>query len=159
VQAIVAPASVASALITFQVIDRRPPVEHFRYVSRRVCRLQDVTRHVARYQRDRFVTQLDIKDSLEHEEEVIRLVVLMPDEGTLEFVTTMMSCPLNSATVRGAKWSENCPSFSTRFTFCDMSLPLLCNLDLSVDFKENFLRLAGAIQWFPNWVGRHRLPG
>jgi hypothetical protein len=41
--------------------------------------------HVARYQRDRFVTQLDIKDSLEHEEEVIRLVVLMPDEGTVEF--------------------------------------------------------------------------
>jgi hypothetical protein len=27
--------------------------------------------HVARYQRDRFVTQLDIKDTLEHEEEVI----------------------------------------------------------------------------------------
>src|SRR5262249_42634547 len=31
------------------------------------------------------VTQLDTKDPLEHEAEVIGLVVLMPDEGTVEF--------------------------------------------------------------------------
>jgi hypothetical protein len=41
--------------------------------------------HVARYQRDRFVTQLDIEGPLEHEEEVIGLVVLMLDKGTTEF--------------------------------------------------------------------------
>jgi hypothetical protein len=41
--------------------------------------------HLPRAQRDRLVATLDIEGSFEHEEEVIRVVVLVPDEGTAQF--------------------------------------------------------------------------
>src|SRR5262249_4611139 len=37
----VAVIAVVRALITFHVIDRRHPIEHFRHLSRRLCRLQE----------------------------------------------------------------------------------------------------------------------
>jgi hypothetical protein len=68
-------------------------------------------RHVA-------VRQPNRQAALEDQEEVIGVVVMMPDEVTLTF-TTITSCPLNWATVRGDQCSWNSVSFCSRLTTCE----------------------------------------
>jgi hypothetical protein len=65
---------------------------------------------IAGFEVDVFVSQSDGEATRKHQEQVVRLVVTVPDELSLT-LTTMTSCPLKVATVRGDQCSSICASF------------------------------------------------